>query len=41
MHSLKPAVVIPGPPEGQSPEPIRKGLWKMGSGLAGCARAPE
>ena len=34
-------MVIPGPPEGRSPEPMHTGLWKIGSGLAGLARAPE
>jgi hypothetical protein len=32
-NALDAATVIPGPPEGRSPEPMHTGLWKMGSGL--------
>jgi hypothetical protein len=31
-------MVIPGPPEGWSPEPMHTGLWNMGSGLAAARR---
>jgi hypothetical protein len=39
VHTTPPSafaapVVIPGPLEGRSPEPMHTGLWKIGSGLA-------
>ncbi len=37
-NALDAAAVIPGPPEGRSPEPMHTGLWKMGSGLAAGRR---